>query len=190
MVQVLIEKDFHQNKEKIKSPNFDWSLKPLIVCMKFVLGLNLGSQTSRFARFLVPLFGFFIILCNLVFNGPCSVTRAFMKKMTFMSADYYNSSYTLVKSEPYAMLELVSNSCTLLFFMSTPLIHFGFMAKVLLTQNWTKLWSLLLEIQRKMKLDPKFHRQCRRHCYGALALLVFVTNKYLKYILTISNICY
>ena len=66
-----------KNNKTSKFAQFDWSLKPLIVCIKFISGINLNvikrrSPSSNAVCFLVPMFGLLVIFCKLAINGPCA----------------------------------------------------------------------------------------------------------------------
>ena len=168
-----------QGREKLN--NFSWSLKPLVVFMKFVLGLNLNCnhRNSFHVRFLVPGLGFFIILCNFFVNGPCNFNTNIIDPY---EAKKYDSAFTYVAEEPNSLVKLVGYTVNLMFLLAAPIIHITFMANVLFTQNWTDLWAILDKIQRKMKLNEEFHQKCRRHCFVGLFLLLLVNIIYFFYL--------
>lgn len=49
-----------------------------------------------------------------------------------------------------------------------------FVIHVYITRHWKNLWSNLLKIQHDMKLSNDFKSKCRRRCYFAFFLLIFV----------------
>ena len=162
-------------KNKNKYSDFEWSLKPLFLCMKFVLGLNL-NVTSRISvpfRLFFPIFGFFIIILSLTVNGPCG----FYSYKRFNSENEYRKYGTSLENQHIKWeekLTLIQDLMRLPLFVSTLLIHLIFMANVILTKNWRNLCILLRKIQVKMKLDVKFHDKCRRYCVVGLLYLVLV----------------
>ena len=158
-------------------PNFEWSLKPFIVSMKFVLGLDLSvsSTRNRKSRSYVffPAIGMFIIISYLSINGPCGFFS--FRTLHDRNKRLYNENPVDIapeKSEDF--FELLKDFCRMPLFLSTPIIHLFFMGNVLFTRNWKDLCFVLLKIEQEMRLGEDFHRKCRNKCLVALGLLVLV----------------
>ena len=159
----------------MKRNKFEWSLKPLMVCMKFVLGCNLkdSKRTNIVVRFIVPALGLFYVFANLIVNGPCGL---------FSNSEFYNSKkflhYKYTKTDDLHIDDIIYfifDFVKFMTFLSTPLIHLIFMAKVILTRNWQDLWRVLQKINIKMKLDDLFHCTLRKHCLLALSIFILVS---------------
>ena len=161
-----------------KMNNFDWSLQPLTLCLKF-LGIPLNftkkGTSPNIVAILVSIFGFCIIGANF-FNGQRGIEidqLEFMKKV-----HEFDSPFLYFKKNMYGLIKLVKLISEMIFFCYIPFIHFVFILTVLFDPNWKKLIGLLKKIQRKMKLDAEFHRKCRRHCFAALIFLSVVSKNY------------
>ena len=157
---------------------FEWSLRPLTVCMTIVLGLNLDidKKPSIAIRFLVPVLGVFVILCSLAINGPCAF-QLNQKSQSFGSdlGEDYESAFQVVNIDTNSLLRIVSYVCRFGFFLAAPLVHLTFMANVLLTRNWRDLIETLRQIQKEAKLSKEFHLKCRRQCFVFIFLLFLVS---------------
>ena len=169
-----IEKQLSFCKSK-KYPDFEWSLRPIFLCTKFVLGLNLNitSRVSVPFRLCFPIFGLLIIISSLAVNGPCG----FYSYKRVDSEKYYRNYGTSLENQPLIWdekLKLIQDLMRLPLFVSTLLIHLIFMSNVILTKKWRNLFILLEKIQMKMKLDVKFHEKCRRYCLIGLLYIVLV----------------
>lgn len=154
--------------------NFHWSLQPLIVCMKFALGLNLDVvQESAFPIRFIPAFGFFVILGNLVINGPCS----FYSKIQFeREGHFYDSPFLRVSEQAFSLVSLIMELTGTILFLALPTIHIVFMINVLLKRNWKDLWVCLQKIQNEMSLNYIFHQKCRKVCFTAILFILLVRN--------------
>ena len=153
--------------------------------MKFVLGLNLNTikRHNKLVRFLVPAFGFFVVIYNLSVNGPCGIFSFYKCKRDKDAVLIIKGEEALFANElkqKDAIILLIKDFCRLPFFLSTPAIYLVFFANVLFSKNWSKLWSDLKLIQKKLKLGEDFHKKCRQHSYVALFLLILV-NILIKY---------
>ena len=167
---------YNNEENKIK---FEWSLRPFIVCMKFILGLNLNTtkRHNKLVHFVVPAFGLFVIICNLAVNGQCGIFSFYKYKRGMDAVSINKGEEALFANElkeKDAIMLLIKDFCRLPIFLSTPIIHLVFIANVLLSKNWTKLWSDLKIIQKKLKLGEEFHQKCRQYCLVALLLLILV----------------
>ena len=153
---------------------FQCSLKPLTFCINFVgIPLNFSDKKpSRIVQVLVPLLGCFIIVANLIINGPRVFEPGILKWME--QIQNYNSSYTYFSYNPFGITRLVRIISNMIFFCYVPFLHLTFALTVLFGANWGELMFILQKIQQKMKLDEQFHRKLRRSCFSALILLVVV----------------
>ena len=158
----------------MKRNTFEWSLKPLIVCMRVVLGctLNFRKPANIADRFAFPILGLFYVIANLVINGPCGLFSE-NKKLHFLQ-NLYNDSPLGPNVTSYDFFCIVNDIKKFTLFLSTPLIHLIFMVKIQLMKNGRDLRKILQKIQRQMKLDDVFHCKLRRHCLVALGLLILV----------------
>ena len=160
---------------------FQWSLKPLILVGNLVgLPLNVAGTEGNRRRIadvirlvLVASFCCFILVANLGLNGRNLLDFKYLKRK-LGNISGFDSPYEYFKANPQGLITLVRDLTNKWFFAAVPCIHFTFMAKLLLTRNWTDLWTIILRIQNKMKLDGTFHRKCRKHCIGAILYLVVV----------------
>ena len=159
-----------QKKERKK---FDWSLKPLIICMRFASGCNLNISskfTSKAIRFAVPVMGLFYVMAHLVVNGPCAL---FSHKARY---DEMKSLFKINLMKKEEVSYLAGDVIKISLFFSTTLIHLIFMANVLLTKKWRNVWNILQKIHQEMKLDNVFHGKLRRHCLVVLSLFILVNS--------------
>ena len=161
---------------KIKRNRFEWSLKPLIVCMRIALGCNLNVKTKRTSiavRIAVPALGFIYIIANMVVNGPCGLFS--QNALYEMEKDTNNEKFVQVTPMDRENIAYITGDIIkFTLFLSSPVIHFIFMTNVLLTKKWSDLWKMLRNIQRQMKLDDVFHCKLRNHCLVAIGLLILV----------------
>ena len=156
--------------------NFDWSLKPLTVCLAFFgipLNFNKKGMSPKIVAIFVSIFGCCIIGANFFFNGQRGLE---IEQLEFMKeVQNFESPYTYFKFNPYGLIKLIKYISEMIFFCYVPFIHFVFIATVLFDPNWKKLIGLLEKIQRKVELDDEFYRKCRRHCFAALITLLLVS---------------
>lgn len=156
--------------------SFQWSLKPLLFSLKFI-GVYLDGPISNrlsFMRIILPMFCIFVLVSNVLINGPQGFGMAHLKEK-LNGLGKYDSPFIFFKSSPYALVILVKDIMCKFFFAAVPVIHLVFLATQLLTRKWTELWVILEKIQQKMKLDEIFHRKCRKQCFLAVFLLVLVS---------------
>ena len=157
--------------------NLEWSLKPFLISMKFILGLDFTNVSNlncvRPVGFLIPAIGFFVSIFFLVVNGPCGLYS--YKKENDDDKKFFDYDAPQNRSEEWhGKVKFIHDIIRFPLFLSSPTIHLVFMIKVLFTNRWRNLWGLLQTIHRKMQLDEQFNRKCRRHCFIALSLLVMV----------------
>ena len=161
--------------------------------MNFVLGFNLNvldKRNSIFNRFIVPVFGFLIIVSHLAVNGPCGLF-SYKKRHDVSKHLEAENPFEILPEDQQGKILLVKDVCRMAFFFATPLIHFFFLINVLFTNIWNDLGKCLNIIQQKMKLSDIFYCKCRRQCFVALAILVLVIqnleiHKYIKFIVNSS----
>ena len=157
--------------KQIKRNTFEWSLSPLILCMKFVSGciLNVSEKrSSKALRYSVPVLGLFYVIAHFFINGPCAL---------FSENANWEKQKALFKNSKFNKNDLAffaSDFIKISLFLLTLLIHLIFMVNVLLTKKWGDLWLILKKIQREMKLDEVFHCRIRSHCVVALSFLILV----------------
>ena len=133
---------------------------------------------SKIIRFLsIVTFCLFILLSNVFVNGRQKLLN-FEHLDKKLGQNRPNSSFVYFKANPQGLIVLVKEIADKVFFAAVPLVHLVFLAMVLLTRKWTNLWAILNKIQRKMKLDPKFHQKCRKYCLAAALFLLLVKLAY------------
>ena len=159
---------------------FQWSLKPLLLIGNLI-GLPFDvPESKRRRRFpdavrivLVATFCCSVLMANLGING--SKLYDFRKlKQKLGNIDQFDSGFSYFMAKPTGLVILVKDLLKRWFFVAVPLVHLLFSVIILLPRNWTDLWTILETIQRKMKLDAKFHRTCRKFCLVALLFLFAV----------------
>ena len=156
--------------------SFAWSLKPLDFASRVFVGVPLNFYNYKIhfkSRLCFILLGCFILLFHLLINGP----RGFkISKFDWMAErENYRSPFIFFKDHPDAILQFTVDVTSILFFVSTSLIHLVFWFNtVLWSQKWQDLVFVLKEIQNKMNLSEGFYRKCRRHCMVALLVLILV----------------
>ena len=157
--------------------NFVQSLKPLTVLMKFIVGVNLDNSDGKqkIVRFLVPAFGFLVIICHLIINGPCGL-YSFTRRYLQIKDSYIALQPETIPIEHYGIALLIGDICRFPLFFSTPITHFIFVAAALMTRKWEDLCDILRKINYTMKLSKEFHGKLRRQCLVALSLLVLVNS--------------
>ena len=163
-----------ESGEKMNRNEFQWSLKPLSTCLKFVgVPLNFSSTKINAGSVKFVVIFVVIVMANLSINGPRGVEVIqldFMKQVR-----NFDSPHLYFKANPFGLIKLVRVISGMIFFCYVPVIHFAFMTTVLCHPSWKKLIVLLEKIQMEMKLDEKFHKKCRRQCYLALVYLLVVS---------------
>lgn len=151
--------------------SFQWSFKPLILCMKFV-GIRLDSTKSSksvLVKIWTPFLGLIIVFLNVSVNHAI-----FVGKFNFMSfAADSESSAEFFRKYPNGLIELVKGVAVISLFTLTPLVHLIFISNELMARQWDIMWDVLQKIQAK--LHTGFHRKCRKHCFVVLCLLVLVS---------------
>ena len=161
-----------------KMNNFDWSVKPLTIFLKFLgIPLNLTKKQSwpKIDAIFVSVFGCCIIGANFALNGQRGIE---IDQLDFMKeVQNFESPFLYFKKNPHGLIKLVKLISEMIFFCYVPFIHVVFICTVLFDSNWKTLNVLLEKIQRKMKLDEEFHRKVRWHCFGALIFLFLVRKK-------------
>ena len=162
--------------DKKKMNNFDFSLKPLTICLKF-LGIPLNftkkGTSAKIIAILVSLFGCCIIGANFDLNSQRGIEidqLDFMKKV-----QEFDSPYLYFEKNSFGLIKLIKTISEMIFFCYVPFIHAVFIVTILFDPNWKKLIGLLEKIQREIKLDKEFHRKCQRHCFAALISLSIVS---------------
>ena len=158
--------------------NFEQSLKPLIVSMKFVISVNFDTVKRKpLVGFFVPAIGFLLIICHLSINGPCGLYSFTRKILSRKEAEVFDVNPSeILPDEPFHFALLIGDICRIPLFFSTPLIHFVFMIQVLMTKNWTDMRRVMHNINLKMNLTKAFHEKVHKNCLRVLVLLILVNH--------------
>ena len=120
----------------------------------------------------VSIFGCCIVGANFILNGQRGIE---MDQLDFMKEVYnFDSPFLYFQKNPHGLIRLVKIISEMILFCYVPFIHVIFIGTVLFDPKRKKLIDLLEKIQRKVKLDEEFHRNCRRHCIAALMSLLIV----------------
>ena len=165
----------HQRRCSIDKSNFRWSLVPFIYWMR-LFGIELDQSTikkrSFLARLSIGFFGIVIIVINMVCN--------------FLWFSWNLDDYQKVidqeseKSKERRKRQLILHLAPTIILISKIFlgsgVHLIFYILVLLTRRWKDLWSSFQHLQNQsyFRSNKKFYRQCRRHCYIGLILLLLV----------------
>ena len=162
---------------KKEKRNFDWSLNPILLSMKFLAGApveitRVASKKSFASNCITTFLGFLILVSNILINGPraLNTNRFFWMK----AVENFDSPFTFFRDFPDALLQFVVDVTTIIFFVVVPLIHFVFLVVLILSKQWTDLVLSLKDIETQMKLSEKFHLKCRKKCVVVLLLLFSV----------------
>ena len=158
--------------------NFDWSLKPIVLIARFIIGAPLDFTNKKkniLLVIIIPLFGCFTLLCNILLNGPRGINTDNFK-WSFIIEEF-ESPYLLFKEHPDLMLQLVVDVTSICFFVVVPLVQLVFLFIVLFSQYWNRLTFSLVKAQKEMQLSENFHRKCRKRCIVSILLLILVSVK-------------
>ena len=151
---------------------FEWSLKPLDFITKFSVGFtfNVSNNTHVSIRLILFAFGCFIILMNLLINGP----RGLNINSFEWVEEIQNNERPLFSFFPDALLQCVVDVTTTTFWVSISLIHIIFLTTVLFSRKWTDLMQSLVEIENEMQFSEEFYVKCRKHYTMALVIFLLV----------------
>ena len=151
---------------------FEWSFKPYFLCAKFFIGAPLGLNINKTESFFVFLLGCFILLLNLVINGPRGID---VTKFEWMeNIQFFYNGWLYFERFPDALLQFVTDVTFALFFISISLIPFVFLILVLLSRRWANLAKHLKKMHNEMNLSVEFYQKCRRRCLLVLFIIVLV----------------
>ena len=143
---------------------------------KFFVGVPFNFRNDKIhAKYHLGIFtfGFLIFLSNLLLNGPRGINIARFDWMN--RKEGYRSPFIFIKDNPDAMLQLVVDSTSIMFFVSVLLIHLIFLLETIFwNRTWKELVCSLNYIQNKMNFSENFYRKCRRQCLLALLILLVV----------------
>ena len=154
--------------------DFSWSFKPLVYFIRAVAGvpLHFSKKASNLTILILIFIGCCIFILNLIINGPRGID---IFKFDYMEAkEQYDSPYHYFHDYPDAILQLVIDISSILYFITVPLIDITFLVIVAWNRKWNRLVSTLKKIQDELKLDAVFHGNCRRVCVIAILLLFLV----------------
>ena len=156
--------------------HFGWSLKPLVVCLKFVgIPTNFSNANKSSTKFV--LIFLVIVIANVVINCPRGVDA---RQLDFMKEVLnFDSPFLYFRANPQGLILLVTAIAEIIFFCYVPVIHVAFLLTVLFDPNWKKIVGLLEKIQLEMKLSEEFHKKCRLQCNFALVQLFLVKDIYI-----------
>ena len=156
--------------------SFFWSLKPLLFFAKVFVGVPLDfshfSKTPPKIRQFLFIFGYLILMWNLLINGPRGINIANFAWMD--KRKNYRSPFIFFKDNSDALLQFVVDSTTIIFFTTVPLIQFIFLTTITWSRKWADLISTLKVIANEMKLSKSFYRKCRTSSLIALFVLLLV----------------
>ena len=162
--------------------SFSWALNPLLCVTTMFAGCPLSFTRNRFRSsksfvgFIFLCLSFFILVSHLIINGPrgIDITKfEWMDKLLYKSL-YITSHVFFFKRYPDAMLQLVVDCTSIMFFAAVSLIHLVFIVVIFLRQSWTGLVRSLKAIENEMNLSKPFYQKCRRNCIIALLFLFLV----------------
>ena len=157
---------------------FEWSLKPLVYFTRIFVGTVLDlseSKTSTGVKVLGFLFGFIILLSNILINGLRGVNvKNFEWILRYLIEGPYE--FNIFSIYPDALLQFVVDISFTTFWIYIPILHFIFLLIIFSGKSWTRLSSQLAKIQKNMELSNTFYQKCRKYCLIALLLQLLVWN--------------
>lgn len=163
---------------------FYWSLKPLIIVMKFVGGINLlhsskTSNSNNTTNLLFITWAAFVIVSNIVVNGSCIEISKYFWRLEHGYNDS-DSPWVTFFWHPQMLLQFTRFYSALSFFLFVPAIHAIFFFTVLLSRRWKDLLYTFQVIHCHMRPTERFYRKCRRLCIFFIFLLVLVNGTWLE----------
>ncbi len=180
--------------------SFDWSMKPIILTLKF-LGIHLlSSYHSVFCYVSFLFFGCISLAINLALNGysiynhllRCPVTLPLQMKKYIQYGFRKLANGSIEEYQIKTMVESQQNSTKedptlhypertdhLSFVILVSGVHLSFTIIFYLTRRWRDVWENLLIINQLMKLRETFHRRIRKISFLALFLffVVYISSK-------------
>ena len=158
---------------------FEWSLKPLDIITRCIVGVTLdfSKKTSISIRLLLFVFGCFIISFNILVNGSRGININNFEWIK--EIQNYKNSKQLFSNFPDAFLQFVVDVSFIIFWIIVSLIHFIFLMAVLFSRKWDVLMQILKKIEcNEMQFGEEFYLKCRKH-YN-IAILVSILVKPIK----------
>jgi hypothetical protein len=160
---------------------FEWSLAPIVTCIKFVgVRIDAIKRSSLAIRALILALGCLILLMNVTINSArtTDVTRFYdADKIDTLCQGLGLCSWAYTSRERFALVSFATGILDLILFFAVPLTHLVFLVTTLTTRFWVDLWSILKLIQQEMKLTKGFYESSRRHCIFALVLILLVIDQ-------------
>ena len=154
--------------------SFNWSLKLLTWITRFSVGTSIDftNNKRRCIRFSVFCIGCFILLANILINGPRGINIAKFKWME--KIQHFESPFGYFKENPDDLLQFVIDIATIALFVAVSLIQIIFLVATYLSHNWILLASNLLIIKKEMNTSLEFQRNCRNRCIISFGLAALV----------------
>lgn len=150
-------------KSRESQLKFEWSFKPIILLLDlFGIQLRVSSfRRSSIVRGTLISIGILMLLTNILINHV-SFVYIFTKNLAGRSSKPKGTAAFLNTVFGISVKVILSMGIHLVFMIYS------------FTSTWKDLWDLLLEIQKEMKLPASFYKDCRKHCYFLLLLLILV----------------
>lgn len=161
----------------------DWSLKPLIIMMKYIGGINLTMHNSKVTKLnkvglmkniLFIALAAFVIVSNTKINGSRILTHVH-DGLLGTSSDVkieFDSPFQNFFKDPQLVTKFVVSYAAISEFYYVPAIHCMFLVIVLLSSNWRELIKTFHDIDCRLKLTERFYRKCRR--LGSFLMMILV----------------
>ena len=188
-MECLAQESVKENKK------VEWSLKPILVCMKF-LGIQLPPHANLFSMAIFArVFSCIVFLANLLFNGQMVLYCFYIVQSGFQPTDLPKSTMENNQTinsfneptdyppypDPYLAFEKYSQAQTIanyfiisICFTFVPLIHLYFLSTVFFTRLWEDFWTRCILIQRNFNLSTIFYQKCHKRCFTAIFILILV----------------
>lgn len=156
------------------SLNFEWSLKPVLVLMRIMLGIDIHPQSSTrpstsniCCRISRAFFGFLVLVFTIVFNVVHLVSTIDSTYDTLQENSIFlnltQSNLLIIRIT--AFNEMVFNVVIYLLFYA-----------VVMTNVWKSLWSTFQQLQlQPPKFDRDFYHSCRKITIAAMFCILVVS---------------
>ena len=154
---------------------FQWSLKPIDIITKFIIGIDLhfSGKKSLSVRLLCLFFAFFVVLSNFLINGPRGLKINSFEWMK--NIQNYDNPHLFFSENPDALLQFVVDIVSIMLWVAVFLIHFLFLVTVLLSQKWNFLKEILELLENdELAFTNEFYRKCLRRNVIAIFILLLV----------------
>lgn len=151
---------------------WEWSLKPLRICMGFAGIKPISGNNSATACFLILSIGAVIFLSNAVMNGPRFLDLVNFDFISDSGCDV--SPWLCTNKNPVLLLTFTYKIAGILLYLTFSLTHFVCLIITSISPKWEDLWNIMKKIHLDMRLNERFKNKCRKKCLVAILLSLMV----------------